>query len=103
MFFAAGQTDRRQDAICFFAKLGIGQALSAVNQWQLHVFSCRRARQQIEILEDEPDFAIANIGKPIAIERRNICIIQDVTARAWAVETPQNIHERGFSRTARAH
>src|SRR5438876_12227452 len=101
MILAAAKADRSKDAVGFFPELGIRQALCAINQRQLNILSRRCARQQIKILEDEADFAVANVGEPIAIEARNIGPVQHVMARSRSVETPQNIHEGRFPGTTR--
>jgi hypothetical protein len=79
------------------------QTLRAVNQGQLDVFSRGSAWQQIKILEHESDLAIPDIGEPISIETGDVCAVQNVVACGGPVEATQNIHERGFSGTARAH
>src|SRR5205814_6999401 len=103
MIFAAAKSDRRKDAISFFAKLRICQAMRTVKQWQLDILPRRCARQEIKTLKDETNFAIANISEPIAIKGRNIGTIQKVMARSRPIETTEKIHQRGFPGTARAH
>ena len=103
MIFTATKSDRRKDAVGLFAKLRICQALRAIKQRQLDVLPRRCARQEIKILEDEAEFAIANIGEPITIKVRNIGAIQNVMTRGRSIETTEKIHQRGFPGTARAH
>ncbi len=103
MILAATKSDRCKDAISFFAKLRICQALRAIKQRQLDVLPRRCARQEIKTLKDETDFPIANIGEPIAIKARNIGSIQNVMARSRSIETTEKIHQRGFPGTACAH
>ena len=68
MIFTTGEPDGRKDTICFFTKLRVRQVLGAVNQRQLGVLARRGARQQIEILKNESNFAIADLGELIAIQ-----------------------------------
>src|SRR5260370_42116912 len=103
MIFAAIKSDRCKDAISFFAKLRICQALRAIKQRQLDVLPRRCARQEIKTLKDETDFPIANIGEPIAIKAQNIGSIQNVIARSPSNKTTEKIHQRGFPGTAWPH
>src|SRR5260370_40553342 len=103
MIFAAIKSDRCKDAISFFAKLRICQALRAIKQRQLDILPRRCARQEIKTLKDETDFAIANISEPIAIKARNIRTIQNVMARIRSIGPTDELHPRAFPRTARPH
>src|SRR5204863_9179570 len=87
MIFAAAKSDRRKDAISFFAKLRICQAMRAIKQRQLDILPRRRARQKIKTLKDETDFAIADISEPIPTTARSIGTIQHVMARRRRLET----------------
>src|SRR6266496_381178 len=77
--------------------------LCTVNQGQFCVLSRGSAREEIKILQDEPDFAISNSGELIASQSGNISTIQEITTGAWSVETAQDVHQRRFAGTARAH
>jgi hypothetical protein len=103
MIFAATKSDRRKDAISFFAKLRICQAMHAIKQGQLDVLPRRCARQQIKTLKDETYFAIANVSEPIPIKARNIGAIQNVMTRSRSIQATEKIHQCGFPGTARAH
>src|SRR5438477_6416446 len=103
MIFAAAKSDLRKDAISYFAKLRICQAMRTVKQRQLDILPRRCAWQEIKTLKDETDFAIANISEPIAIKARNIGTIQKVMTRSRSIETTEKIHQRGFPGTARTH
>ena len=80
-----------------------GQALAGVEHRQFDIFQSGRAREQIKALKNKPDFLIADVGQLVAIELRNVNVVEQVTALRWAVETADDVHQRGFSRTARAH
>src|SRR4030095_11874595 len=63
MFFAPTQSDRSQNSVGFDAQFCVGQTMRTIKQRQFHVFARRCAGQEIEILEDESDFRIANISE----------------------------------------
>src|SRR6266478_3622460 len=75
----------------------------AINQRQFRVLARGCARQEIKILKDKSDFAIADVGELIAVQSRNIGIIQEIAAGTRPVETAQDIHQRGLSGTTCAH
>ena len=77
--------------------------MRAIKQRQLHVFARRCARQQIETLKNKTEFMVANVGQLVAVERGNIGVIQNVATGSRPIETTDNVHERRFSRTTRAH
>ena len=74
-----------------------------VEQGQLDIFQRRSAREQIETLKNEAELPIANVGQLVAVEARNIDAIEQVAAARRAIEAAEHIHQRGFSRAARAH
>src|ERR1700676_1746231 len=75
----------------------------AVKKRQLDVFAGGSSRKQIEALKDKSDLAVANVGKLVAVEARNICSIKQITPSRRAVEATENIHESRLARAARAH
>ena len=77
--------------------------MRAVKQRQLDVLARRGARQQIETLKNETEFVIANVGELIAIEHGNVGVVQKVTTGGRPIETTENVHQRRFAGTARAH
>src|SRR5438105_13958994 len=77
--------------------------MRAIKQRQLHDFARRRARQQIEALKNKTEFVVANVGQLDAVERGNIGVIQDVATGSQPNETTNNVHERRYARTTRAH
>jgi hypothetical protein len=68
--------------------------MCAVNQWQFGVLARRCAAQQIETLKHETQLAIANLCELIAIEARNVRIIQEILTGTRAVEATEDVHER---------
>ena len=77
--------------------------LRAVKQRQLHIFARRGAGQQIETLKHKTDLAIANVGELIAIEARNVRVIQEILAGTRPVQATEDVHQRRFARAAGAH
>src|SRR6266498_1404402 len=103
MIFAACEADRFEDTISFFAKFCACQMVCAVNQGQLDILARRGAWQQVKILKDESDLAIPDISELISIQTGDVRGVQNIMACRRSIETTQDIHERGFSGTARTH
>src|SRR6266508_2177765 len=103
MIFAACEADRFEDTISFFAKFCACQMLCAVNQGQLDILARRGAWQHVKILKDESDLAIPDISELISIQTGDVRGVQNIMACRRSIETTQDIHERGFSGTARTH
>src|SRR5690242_19039840 len=74
------------------APLAHGHA--AVEQGQLDVLQRARARQQVELLEDEADLGIADPGQLVTAEARHVVAAQPVAAARRRVETAEQVHER---------
>ena len=63
-----------------------------VEHRKLDVLQRRRARQEIESLEHEADFLIADVGELIAIQLRNVHAVQVIAAARWMVEAAEDVH-----------
>ena len=79
------------------------QTRAPVEHWQLHIFQRRGPREEVEALEDEPDFLIAEVGQRVAVERGNIHAVEPVASAGRAVEAAEDVHHGGFAGAARAH
>lgn len=80
---------------------GIG---SRIDSRECDVFEGIEAREEIELLEDEPDFAIADIGECLIVaEIRYIVSLEEESASGEGMEESDNIEERGFARPTLAH
>src|SRR4051794_2587075 len=77
--------------------------MRSVEERKLHIFQSGSAAEEIEALENETEFAVADVGEPIAVEPGNVGAIKQVTTFRWAIEAAEEIHERRFSRAAGAH
>jgi hypothetical protein len=74
---------------------------ATVEQWELDVVERRRSRQQVEALEHEPNLPVADLGKLILRHLGHILTVQDVLPRGRAIETPEDVHQRGLAGTRR--
>jgi hypothetical protein len=70
---------------------------------QLDIFQRRRAREQIETLKDKSDLRVADIRQFIPAQPGHVHAVEPVIAGGGPVEAADDIHQRGFARTARAH
>ena len=84
---------------CFNGSLlAFGPAHPAVDQRLHHIVECSGARQQIEALEDEANFHIADAGEFIRIHLAHILAVQHIVAGSGAVKTAKNIQHCRFAR-----
>jgi hypothetical protein len=65
----------------FRVALGRLVRVAVVEQGQLDVLERRRPRQQVEVLEHEPDLAVAQDGARVLVEARDVLRLQEVAAR----------------------
>ena len=75
----------------------------SVEQRKLDVFARGSTRQEIKVLENKPEFTVADIGQLIAIQMRDIGVIEDILSAVGSIETAKEIHKGRFSGAARAH
>ena len=75
----------------------------AVDKGQLHVLTRSDAGKQIKSLKNKADLLVADLGPFISVKVRDIYTIEKVLSRRGRVETAQDVHQRGFSRTGRPH
>ena len=62
-----------------------------------------RARQQIEGLEDEADFAVADFRELVVVHFADADAVQFVMAGGGRVEAADQVHQRGFAGAGRPH
>src|SRR5260370_34964343 len=77
--------------------------MPSVEQRQLDIFAGGSTRQEIKALENEPELAVADICQLIAIQMRDIGVIEEILSAGRPIKTAKEIHEGRFSRAARAH
>ena len=61
------------------------------------------ARQQVEGLEDESDFLVADAGELVVVEFADELAVEPVLAFGWGVEAADEIHQRRFAGAGGAH
>ena len=96
----ADEFERAQGALLLLARL---DAMAVVKHRHLDVFQRRRAREQVETLEDEADFFVADIRQRIPVERGNVNAIEQIIAAARTVQRADHVHQRAFAGATRAH
>src|SRR5262245_25610493 len=90
-----GETDGKQRL--FRSLMTLTRGHLRVQQRQLHVVGGAGSREQVELLEDKPDFSVANFSKSIAIQLFDVGTVQSVRSRRRCVETAKDVHQRGFA------
>src|SRR5881394_744371 len=78
--------------------LALGEAQAAIDQRLHHVLERRCARQQVEVLEDEADLLVADVGERILVEPAHVVAVQHVATRSGRVETADDVHQRRLAR-----
>ena len=81
--------------------LGGGRAV--VDERQLHVVQGGGAGQQIEGLEDEADFLVADARKLIVVEITDQLAVQPIAALGRRIEAADEVHQRGLAGAGRSH
>ena len=76
---------------------------AGINQRQLHVAQRVGARQQVEGLEDEADFPVADFGQLVVVHLADLDAVQFVVPAGGRVEAADQVHQRGFARAGRPH
>jgi hypothetical protein len=103
MFLAALQTHGSKDAVSPLTQLLIAELMLSVEQRKLDVFARGSTRQEIKALENKPEFTVADIGQLIAIQMRDIGVIEEILSAGRSIQTAKEIHKGRFSGAARAH
>src|SRR5258708_27328936 len=83
--------------------MAILELAGAIEQRKLDVFDGAGAGKQIELLKNEADLLVANLGKLVAAQGADIHAVQVVGAGSGLVETAQDIHHGGFARAGGSH
>jgi hypothetical protein len=68
-----------------------------VDQRKLHVLIGRELVEQVELLKDESDLPAANESQLVFGIIGDILSVQPVYALVGGIQTPNDVHERGFS------
>ena len=97
------QADPAQHLPGLLQGLAIGKMAGRVRERHRHVFQGARARQQVEILEDEAELVVAHQGALVVGQRRHILTVEPVFARRRAVQAAQDVHQRALARSGGPH
>jgi len=76
---------------------------STNNEGQFHVVQRAGARQQVEGLEDEADFLVANIGQFGPSESSLTSACSASRPRARSIQAADQVHQRGLAGARRSH
>ena len=79
------------------SRLAVRRADPGVYQRQLDVVQRRRARQQVERLEDEADFLVADARQLVVVHLADLLAVQEVGPLRRRVEAPDQVHQRGLA------
>ena len=74
-----------------------------VHQRQGDVLARRRARQQVEALEDEADAAIAQLGATVRVEAPHVDAVEQVGAGGGPIEAAEDVEQRRLAGARRPH
>ena len=74
-----------------------------VRQRHDHVVQGAGPRQQVEVLEDEADLAVAQHGPLVGRGIRNLLPVQPILAGGRVVQAAQDVHQRALAGAAGAH
>ena len=88
---------------CFGLLDARGRGGAVVDQRQFHVVQRGGARKQIECLEDEADFLVADARQLVVVEFADELTVEPVAALGRRIEAADQVHQRGFARAGRAH
>ena len=100
---AVRQTDELQRVVGAFPLLVRHNAPVIVEHRHLDIFQRRRARKQVEPLENKTELVVADFGALVAVERGNINAVEQITAAGGPVETTDGVHQRALARAAGTH
>ena len=70
---------------------------AGVDQRQLHVVQRVSARQQIERLEDEPDFLVPNARQFVVLEVTDLLAVEPVLTARGSIEAADEVHQCRFA------
>ena len=101
MLRAIAKTNHGQGGCGAFPALGLAHA--PIERWQLGIFECSCACQQMKPLENKPYLLISNVGQRLLVEMGDIDSLQQVVPGGWTVKAAQQIHERRLPAAACAH
>ena len=81
----------------------LGLVHPGVAQRQLDVAPGRHRGQQVELLEDEPDLLVADLGQLGLAHLRDVGAVQLVVPAGRVVQAAEDVHQRRLARPRRPH
>ena len=81
----------------------LSSVFPGIDQRQLCVLHGCEPRQQVELLEHEAGYAVAQEGKLVVGERCDVRTAQDIGPRVRPVQKTENMEQRGLARARWAH
>ena len=101
VIFATAEPDGGQRLLGPSALLSLRQV--AVDERELDVLDRARTRQEIEVLEDEPDFSVADRGALIRRKAGDVDAAQPIRTAGRPVETAEDVHQGRLARARGPH
>src|SRR6266481_5877964 len=98
---ARSQVNGLQCAFC--PRNSLFRRRTAVDEWQLDVVQRGSSRQQVEGLEDEADFFVANTGGFVVVQLADQISIEPVAPFAGRIQAADQVHQGGFAGPRRSH
>ena len=74
-------------------RLALARAVAVEEQRHLDVLEGGDLRQQVEVLEDEADLAVADVGELVDVELRDLLAVEAVGAAARRVEAADDVEQ----------
>src|SRR5205823_3374645 len=96
VFEAVSQSDAVQGIDGTRMAFAAGHA--RVRERQFHVAQCRQRRQEVELLEDEADATVADLGQLVLGHGAHVLAGQPVAPGRRHVEAADDVHQRGLAR-----
>ena len=85
------------------ARDALGGGGAVIDEGQLHVVQRRGAGEEIEGLEDEADFLVADAGELVVVEIADELVVEPVLAFGGRIKAADEVHQRGLARSGWAH
>ena len=96
-----GQADEPQHRLRVALAVGFRGMRWRVVQRHARVVQRTGPRQQVEVLEDEPDLGVAQGGALVGRQRRDFLPLEAIAAGRGPVQAAEDVHQRALARAAR--
>ena len=95
VLFTTSQSHRRETS--HRPLVTLRTADTRIQHRQFHILQSRGAREQVESLKYETDFARTNVSALVLGHLRHILSVEDVTTLCRPIETAEDVHRRRFA------